>query len=358
MPPSQRDNQPLEQQYDDPSSRSTNNDRYNGIFASVGPKNTLGEESEVRRQQQLECFAFHCRSFYRSTISLSASSHSGSAIGTETEESKKIVVAKNVLNAFDVCCVAVPSSTVTPSSQATDTISAAPSDQDISSAIQQCGLDDVKNFQSDPTLVVRYANVKTQQRAQVHEEQMKVRRETFYELLHEANTPNSTRPAEQILREFVRTYSQGVGTHSFLAGLRTVLEKQIHDNETNCCWSWTFHIGAISEHCYASQGVAYMKDTLRVLTRVFIRDSKDGETMISWRIQPTLSDADLRQCVRCLPKLQSLDARPTGSFELTSVAVERCVESCVESNSKDPIGDMCSLFQKARLQLLGCFKIK
>jgi hypothetical protein len=183
---------------------------------------------------------------------------------------------------------------------------------------------------------------------------MRKRLTLFYDLLYKTEKCPS-KLTEKFLRNFVKNYYGTVGSHAFMAGLRTVLEKQIvKDSHTNklYCLSWTFDVAAITESCHASRGDLFIKDVLTLLTGVFTRISEDGEVMISFLVSPSWSDDDLRRFVQCLPGLGRFRARPTGSTDVTNWA-----RSLGMSLSREAKVDALSTLHWVTVKFFGCLKI-
>jgi len=287
---------------------------------------------------QLDCFAEYCRFFYRSATSLEKT-------GTENESQERpYEVAKMVLGAFDKISTQ-ENITLNETSDSSGVLKA---------AILSCGLDDHSRFQKDPSLLAQYVTVRSQQRSLVHKEQMNIRTAAFYEALRQAEKNSFSKLTEQTLRHFVQKYYKNIGTHSFLTGFRSALEKQATQQDlatSMYCLSWTFDVGVITESCYASQGNTYINDALTLLSGVFRRLSKDGEVMITFAMLPDWSNAELRQLQRCLPDARSLDTRPTGTFTVTG-----CQRN-IDPEAKESIEDVCSLFHWVTSHLFGCFKV-
>lgn len=302
---------------------------------------------ERLHEQQLKCFASHCRTFYNSTTSVDRVFR-----GLEKHQfEEKLALASRVLRALDH--ISCSMANIPPEASITHDLQA--SDPDAFREIRQCGLDDKSRFLSNPMLLEQYITVRSQQRSLVHSEQMRMRLTTFYHLLHQAEE-SSYKLTEKILRKFVYNYCRNVGSHSFIAGFRTVLEHQImKDNHTTrvYCLSWTFEVAAITESFYASQGDSYMKDVLTLLTGVFTRISKDGDTMISFGISPSWTNEELRRLVQCLPEIGLLNARPTGSTDMTNWK-----RSLAINLSREAKIDAWSMLHRASVNIFGCFETR
>jgi hypothetical protein len=261
-----------------------------------------------------------------------------------------VVLSTNILKALDVLSCSLTDSAV----EANETIESQFSDLNASEEIRRCGLHDRAVFLSNPALLEQYITIRNQQRSLVHHEQMRKRLTLFYQLLYETEKC-STKLTEQILRNFVKNYYGNIGSHAFMAGLRTVLEKQIEKDSHTAklyCSSWTFAVAAITESCHASRGDIFIKDVLTVLTGVFTRMSEDGEAMISFLVSPSLSDEDLRRLVQCLPKLGRLNARPTGSTDVTKR--ERSLGMSLPREGKI---DAWSTWHWVTIKFFGCLRI-
>jgi len=312
-----------------------------GCHPSSVNEHSLAVDELLLNEQGLQCFAFHCRAFFESATSLDKE---------KDKFEEKVALSTRVLKALDHLSCSINDASVEASNNNEHQFS----DPKILREIRRCGLHDITVFVANPALLEPYITIRNQQRSLVHHEQMRKRLTLFYDLLYKTEKyPNKL--TEKFLRNFVKKYYGHVGSHAFMAGLRTVLEKQIvtdgHPYKLFCL-SWTFDVAAITESCHASRGDLFIKDVLTLLTGVFTRISEDGEVMISFLVSPSWSDEDLRRLVQCLPGLGRLNARPTGSTDVTNLA-----RSLGMSLSREAKVDTLSTLHGATVKFFGCLKI-
>jgi hypothetical protein len=212
-------------------------------------------------------------------------------------------------------------------------------------------------------LLIEYTQVKDEERRLAHVMKMKERKEILHGLLEKMNKQvkqksYNNRSSEHAqgpdhdtywyageydvrtqkylshvrtsTQEFVGQNKQNIGTHSLLAGIRKIIEKQIEMENQTCLWR--FRSSVISESCFGSSenqnGEKYMKDTVCVLSLFMVYHIENDleasmedeceyksefEDFITFRIHPGISDSFLKYIVAEIPS--NLDAKPTGSFQ-------------------------------------------
>jgi hypothetical protein len=331
----------------------------NGDVSGKQTTTTDPANTEVN-DNRLKCFASHCYNFYHKSTSLHSSGSSSNSKGTRSEaDDSDAEIAVCVVRALDESCH---------SSQDSRSV---PECKKQLQALKECGLD--RSLSAEQQM--EYSSIRTRQRSLVHEEQMEERKRIFWMViadrqqqdLKSKNTSDKPlREVEMSIAAFCRKYAKVIGTHSLMAGLRTVLERQISaairtnsigcgqyseheagctsrrnstDSSSDCasslngtsapsppqhCVSWTFDIGTVTEHCYAHQGSEYMTEAINVLSNVLFVESNTSspsarKSEITWHVKPHWSNRSLKRFLYRLPPLKSLDAKATGTIEYGNI---------------------------------------
>ena len=213
-------------------------------------------------------------------------------------------------------------------------------------------------------VLVEYAKVRDEQRRNAHMKQMEERRLYLEDLVQNklkqrsssssANnntTENSPmklhaggseyavssqsylKQVRSIAKNFCTKYKDNIGIHSFLAGIITMLEKQI--NAANHVILWTFNgstLSEVSDPNLKQSGEEYMNDAVELLMSLMVYypnvdraeegKEKEYESMYSFHIHASISNPFLTYILSELPPLRKLDARPTGRFEKMDASIE------------------------------------
>lgn len=280
-----------------------------------GASDSDGEGANEMAVGPEQHFASHCYAFYRDTTSLD---------GEEGSFRSKMVV-----QAFEQICQGVVLT-------------------EKSAPLKKCGLVD------NPSLdIARYANIQREQRCKVHREQMKERQELFMSRLKE-RLEIAQNPTASVTTFCQKYYTRkDIGTHSLLAGIRRVLEKQMQDN-SDCdeipsgadgqqlrqqyCLSWTLDVCTITENCIASQGDDFIVDAIDMLCALFDsnavladtedrRANEDGSKLL-FTVKSQLTNSQIQQALGKLPKSCYLEARSSGDISVSTIARRCSVEDC------------------------------
>lgn len=336
------------------------------------------EDSEMEESQwneeQVETFGEYCKSFYQSSFGLSAqqivastsSSSSSSSVNetNNTEASKVMLEALDFYLQYDATTIEM---TWTNNQQlfSTDKIERFADD------LKSCGFlqhDDEDGQTKFPIIIssdvlLKYTQVRDDQRRNVHLEQMSLRMKRLETILltlpqissqttsdnipkseededgkaHPLVTRNShIKHIRSITSLYMEKYKNNMGCHSFIAGLRSLIEKQLSAEVRNKMVQWTFR-GSVLTECVINGKVAqeeYLKDSLELLLSFLIRiptpnddleKGENGETKssvddndcyLSFEVDPYISNARLRAVIDKFPSKNNLDVRPTGKYNI------------------------------------------
>jgi len=199
-------------------------------------------------------------------------------------------------------------------------------------------------------ILAEYAKIRDQQRRLAHESQMEQRKVQLEKLIRkkvqDANHIGEDTIGEYVVtsqsylnhvrgvvRIFASRYKGDIGTHSFLAGVRSLIEKQMNVDSKMIMWS--FNGSTLSEVSFNSAnprlkkcGEGYMKEAVDLLTSFMIcfrsmesteeAKEKEYEPMYGFHVHPMISNNYLRYIVSELPSQKNLEARATGSLETMS----------------------------------------
>ncbi|KAJ0400743.1 hypothetical protein P43SY_005464 [Pythium insidiosum] len=124
------------------------------------------------------------------------------------------------------------------------------------------------------------------------------------------------------VEEFVSARAKDIGCHPFLAGLRNVLEATLQ-RESVIAWQ-------LSDAVFVESGAEYSQDAVRLLVHQLhmghhesdFRDERDASLLVKhrlWYTDPYMSDKDIREILRRLPRTQSLQSRGTGEHHVTDI---------------------------------------
>lgn len=303
--------------------------------------NEVVEATTVRyltNPKHLEKFASFCRLFYRYSLDqISSTSHAEFSkekveIKSGSSDSRNdIEEAKAVLAAFDaICC----------GEQIDD-------QHHYRHAIDSCGLlqfflhpllleHDFSYSGEKPQYLLDYMQVRDRERKEAHRIKMVERQDEFRKILKSVTKNDSKDHDEkaifytkrdhiqstaELIRQFVKKFKQNIGSHSFLAGLIQMLEKQKINNDFHICW--TIDACIFTEHVRENSTDNYVLESLVLLDKLFevFIDEKNDETcnmqsgfiMLRLYIRHGVSNNTIAEFLKQLPRKETLDARPTGS---------------------------------------------
>jgi hypothetical protein len=207
----------------------------------------------------------------------------------------------------------------------------------------------------DQQMLMEYSQIRDQQRRQAHKLQMEQRKTYLNKLMQAKLKTSSELPAftdttgqtmegsvlsqeflmrvRKIVKYFCRKYKDGIGTHSFLAGVKTMIEKQLASEEVIL---WTFNGCTLSEASISSTDTnheKYMDEAVELLNsfmafnpnedRMEKAKGQEFESMYSFHTHTSISNPFLRYILSEFPPTGDLHARPAGSFEPMPGATER-----------------------------------
>mmetsp|Transcript_4661 Transcript_4661/g.8937 ORF Transcript_4661/g.8937 Transcript_4661/m.8937 type:complete len:440 (-) Transcript_4661:185-1504(-) len=215
-------------------------------------------------------------------------------------------------------------------------------------------------------VLMKYVEIRNEERRYAHEKQMNQRSIYLKQLIkdiNKTNDPEDNFDSEKSVKEqhdiqnkhivtsqlflkntkrqiqrFVSNYTHNIGTHSFLAGLRALMELQLKHDENIILW--TFHGSTLSEvnvnsdatqeHSTTSwnkkvDGGHYIKDAIEMM-KDFMRFHENDtdayekgcgqkhETILSFSIHNSMSNNFLGQLRSVLPKRHDLHTKPAGKL--------------------------------------------
>ena len=232
-----------------------------------------------------------------------------------------------------------------------------------SDILKKCGLhieynDDLSRINYLPQhILIEYSNIKDTERRNAHQIQIKERKGTFLRHLQECiengnethqpfskfmgeydvTTQSYLKHVRSCVKTFVAKYQKNIGSHSLLAGMKKLIEKQIEMDEVICMWNFDSTIITESSLFLLSndnvtgkgeQGYpasSYMIKSINVLMSFMVycgkkRDVESHDTnenentrsLVSFHVHPFISNAFLKQVHHELPS--TLDAKPAGTF--------------------------------------------
>ena len=355
--------------------------------------NTLNGQKHDRKESNLENFAKYCKIFYQHSLSI--------LTDDSPQINNEVKTAQVVLEALEHQLYL---STTDPTTLQYQTFLASEKVRKELPALESCGLYNSKlNGEIIPREskeLFEYVKRRDQARRSAHETQMMQRIKYLYneivrqecvlvseETMQEnvdcpatsshTSTPLPSKPRvtrrQQIrnikmnLRNFVSKYKSNIGTHSFLAGMRKILESQLSlENDLLVCWS--FQAVILSESYFSDvdgtkkSGDIYIKDAVQVLLSLFVRFSVDRQEIdieicetkensglshdltLNFHVDSAMSNSSLKLILEELPSKSLLDARATGktyvmssdSFIGTNVSIKRRINVKGELDESGP----------------------
>lgn len=310
------------------------------------------EMEEKKLNEHVENFGRACKSFYARSFTGPSDETTGN-----TDEAPKVV-----LEALDFYLQHDPTDVEVAWKNNQQSLSA-DSIQHYAEDLKSCGFLDEVDGQTKfpipipPDVLLKYTQVKDQQRRSVHIDQMSLRMKHLDAILSSLPTkpnvmtnsedgtshPSVTRNSHikhirSITSQYMERYKSNIGCHSFIAGLRNVLEKQLSDETGNRVIQWTFQ-GSVLTECVIHGKVAeeeYLKDSLELLLSFMIRvppphdlekgesapsgtetegDEVGNEYFLSFHIDPFISNARLGAIVDKIPSRNNLHLKATGKFD-------------------------------------------
>lgn len=207
--------------------------------------------------------------------------------------------------------------------------------------------------------LVEYSKIRDKERRNAHALQMEERRKYLDELIKktfrkskiEASDPNDSNilvtslitesslnslnsreflnQARSKIGSFSSKYKINVGTHSFFAGIKKLIEKQMENNDN--CILWTFNSSTLSEVNHSCigptekhNGETYMDEAVELLSLFLVsyhdeslrKEIDENEPMYSFYIQPSISNSFLSYILGSFPSSHELHAKGTGTFKV------------------------------------------
>lgn len=303
--------------------------------------------NDDKRDYYLSNFVQHCKLYYTSSLS----TKNDSAITSSVTAANDKQACQTVLKALEYHTINIHEEQM--SSEMIEFISSNKVEQ-FKSELKNCGLfveipGEASSQQQEMThqLLLQYTKIRDQQRKAAHENQMENRRKCLEQLIREKSSQTILssddtgknhdsvvtsyaylRKIRGLIRNFLRTYKDHIGTHAFLAGMKKLIEKQSKENNIV---TWTLNASTLSEVNFSSSssthGEDYMKDAVELLfsfvvpmslenlTRAEEGKQKEFESLYSFHIHPAISNGHLKTLLTEFGKTD-LDARPTGTFDV------------------------------------------
>lgn len=307
----------------------------------------------MREGKHFDEFRFYCRAFYEASIGGGGEEerkNDKEHDGTTTYQRGKIV-----LDALDRFCMGNSGVAVV------DKKEKKKNSDEKSNFLRECGLCERGCYDVPTTEELdRYIQIRNEERSNAHKLRMKDRQvillktiSRYEQNLHDdydddnnkivaAEGGEATRKRGQRLtrvdeirgirdsiRQFVRSYGSAVGSHSFLAGIRRLCERQLKESSVNddAVLRWTFDSSAITEcHILPSyqytnnKTTTYLEDAVQILTSFLMRlphaNHEQDTIQLSWQIHPALSNVNLRRIIADFPPSSNFHANPTGLIHL------------------------------------------
>ena len=215
-----------------------------------------------------------------------------------------------------------------------------------SKALKSCGLLIEKDDTPNPTLLLKYTQTRDTQRRLAHQNQIDKRWNELEKIIKKYPKVDLHNPAEQgapyvtqrkflidartELKEFIHLFKSKIGCHSFISGLRKLIENQIGNKKTI---GWEFDASILTEAVTVKdEGTDnYLEMSVRllfsfmVMTEVDIetgrdecKGNNDSRNLLTFYIHPDISDQFLDQILIEIPQSKSLDARPAGLIKCST----------------------------------------
>eukprot|EP00591_Stephanopyxis_turris_P004499 CAMPEP_0195524206 /NCGR_PEP_ID=MMETSP0794_2-20130614/23907_1 /TAXON_ID=515487 /ORGANISM="Stephanopyxis turris, Strain CCMP 815" /LENGTH=331 /DNA_ID=CAMNT_0040654381 /DNA_START=54 /DNA_END=1046 /DNA_ORIENTATION=+ len=306
------------------------------------------------QEQNLQCFASHCRFFFQSSTAICSehqnATNDGSCQKEGHDHERSLSTSRAVLEAFDRCC--------NHHAYTDTTIKNTTLSDEASAAIQECGLQQLliqSTTRDNSEILHAYTLVRDEERKRAHLLQMTKRRNYLCLLLDQmeqrehdkekfgTNNNANFKSSISLMKSFLKKYKHNIGSHPLLMGMKSLLENQV-GKQSRFFWRWTMDGAILTENCHGGEGGGdkYVEDALSTLSSFLVRvnvvaaeneDMEEGKinssndvvddarTMICWEVVPSYSNGQLKKIARLIPSKRNMYGKPTGS--LTSTEVKR-----------------------------------
>ena len=236
-----------------------------------------------------------------------------------------------------------------------------------SRALKSCGLLIEENANPNPTVLLRYTQTRDTQRRLAHQNQIDKRWNELQTMIDKYPKMDIHSEAEQgskvnyditrrkilldvrtRLRDFIHLFKSKIGAHSFIAGLRKIIENQVGNGKTI---GWEFDASILTEAVIVKdEGTDnYLELSVQLLFSFMVmteidvetgdicrnecKSNDNGRNLLTFYIHPDISDLFLDQILKEIPLLQSLDARPAGVMK-SSTRIRRNPRGNMDEVSK------------------------
>jgi len=327
---------------------------------------------EPQNDIHLENFGKYCKLYYQRSLSI----HDCET--TSDDDQAELQASKVVLDALEHQLINVHEDDITSEYQAFLGSSDAQrhsnhllscgllaSDGDVDARIQPKSKEEVRVITVTATheALAKYTNIRDQERRNAHQMQMIKRRSYLDQLIkrktpqlvsastnanhfektmgnHLVNSQEFLKHVRSAIAVFTRNYKQHIGTHSFFAGVKAMIEKQLEGDKRGTCILWTLNGSTLSEVNFSSSdpsqkhnGEVYMDDAIGILSSFMLyypnedgaekASSQEHESMYSFFIHGSISNSFLRYILSDLPSSRELHAKATGTFHCKDTSIGR-----------------------------------
>lgn len=318
---------------------------------------------EPQNDIHLENFGKYCKLFYQRSLSIHDSET------TSDEDQAELQASKVVLDALEHHLINVHEDAITSEYQSFLGSSEAKKN---SNHLMSCGLlasnvdtsiQPKEVITATPSLtneaLAKYTNIRDQERRNAHQFQMNKRRLYLDQLIkrkipqpvsastnhydktmgdHLVNSQAFLKHVRSGIALFTRNYKKHIGAHSFFAGVKTMIEKQLEEDKRGTCILWTLNGSTLSEVNFSSSdpsqkhnGEVYMDDAIGLLSSFMLyypnedlaekASSQEHESMYSFFIHGSISNSFLRYILSDLPSSRDLHAKATGTFHCKDTSI-------------------------------------
>ena len=316
--------------------------------------------------QNLTNFSSHCKLYYQKSLSIDGSKASQRFV----HDSASYQACEVVLEALHHQLINVHSDS---KSREYEEFLSSDKVKEFSSQLKSCGLLPDKRYEVDPEstmteshldhqTLARYTKIRDNERRNAHKLEMEQRGHYLTKLIQSGKSISKDSPetlsivgnkvaSDAFLREvrrkvkvFCAKYKGCIGTHSFISGIKTMIEKQLYHKDSSLVL-WTFNGYILSEASVQSASAnitltTYMDEAVEILYAFMFlcpnEEEDEGEcfeSMFSFHVHSSISNPFLRNILSDFPHGRELHARSAGTFKVLSASTDK--RQNVEGNSDE-----------------------
>ena len=204
-----------------------------------------------------------------------------------------------------------------------------------------------RNHVLDHQTLAKYTQIRDSERRKAHQLQMEERKLYLGKLIQSKLktslelTPSTTHPTKEKddanlfshdflknvrkkAKSFCSNHIGSIGTHSFIGGVKKMIETQISSKEVII---WTFNGSILTESALSSiesNHEQYINEAIELLNSFMVFNTNEdrvenakvqkNESLFSFHINASISNASLRYILSEFPSASDLHAKPAGTF--------------------------------------------